>query len=170
VSGFHQHHRRIESFADLGDAIRAATAVGSTGTAMLFAELLKGRIALLPCGASTSNGQVKQFISGTVGRPTIILAGFDDGCDLGPDSWPAAGRVRDWARWALVHGAGFERWHYELALAAVQMHSRVLIVECSAKTVAAWERFTRSGRDPLPGLAIRPRGAHPLPEKPGVVQ
>jgi hypothetical protein len=170
MMGFHRHDRRIESLADLADAIRAASAVGSHGTAMLLAELLKGRIALLPCGATTSNALVKQFIAGTVGRPTVILAGFDDGFDLGPDDWPAARRVRDWARWTLIHGAGFERWHYEAAVIAAQTLGRVLIIECSGATLPAWEQFVRSRNQQPAGLTIRPRGPHPLPETAEVLQ
>jgi hypothetical protein len=170
MMGFHRHHRRIESYGDLADAIRAASAVGSHGTAMLLAELLKGRIALLPCGATTSNGLVKQFIAGTASRPTVILAGFDDGCDLGPDAWPAARRARDWARWTLIHGAGFERWHYEFAISAAQTLGRVLVVECSGATLPVWEQFIRSGKPQPAGLTVRPRGPHPLPEMAEVLQ
>ena len=43
---------------------------------------------------------------GKSGRPLVVLLGGDDYRPDGPDTWACAGKVREWASYAIVHGTG----------------------------------------------------------------
>ena len=95
-------------------------------------------------------------------KPCIVVIGDDDGLATGPAGYPAAKRLGYWARRAMVHGAGGEAEHYELAVEAAALYGRVLIVETGSARISEWRRCLGDGRR-VPLLVIVPRyGVHPV--------
>jgi hypothetical protein len=157
------YHRPISSRAELANAINEATVAGAIGTPILLSALYRGQIChqqLVPGGSIST---AKQFIKGVGNRASVLLIGDDDGAERGPPGWPAAAKAIEWARWFLVHAAGAEPDHYHMAIAMAQLHRRVLVIECTTRTLPAWMAMTAKGRNRVGGVVIYPRGGvHPV--------
>lgn len=98
-----------------------------------------------------------------VREPGVLILDGDD-CQPGaPDDWRCTRAALGWARVAMVHGAGGERRHYEMAALAAVMTGRLLIVHCSSAEAGAWAERTAAER--LCPLVITPRPGvvHPQP-------
>lgn len=143
----------IRDWSDLPRAIVAATQAGSVGCAHLLRALNSGRIALLPLQPECSAAAFKRWMKTTAKRPAIVLIGDDYGADLGPAGWPTAERAVRWCRAVLLHAAGGEVWHYEMAVQNAQSFGRVLVVECTTKTLPAWLNLVDSVR-PIPPVSL----------------
>ena len=84
------------------------------------------------------------------------------GAGDGPEAWPLARRLVRWARALILHGAGDELWHYEIANREAEVHSASLLVECEGNALDAWQRpILATPHRPK----IVPRGPHPLSSK-----
>jgi hypothetical protein len=93
-------------------------------------------------------------------RPTLVLLGDDDYQAGGPATWRCAEQVTGWCCGALIHGAGAERKHYEMAVMGTLVCGRFLMVDTASRYVPAWMAMLGH----VHALAILPReGPHPLP-------
>ena len=70
-----------------------------------------------------------------------------------------------WARAVIIHGAGAQLSHYELAIMKAERVHRVLFVECSKATLPDWLALVRSAPHQPATLVISPDGdgPHPFP-------
>jgi hypothetical protein len=162
---------RIDTYADLADAIVLNEQAGAIGQAHCMRALLRGRIAYFSLLPETSASQLKAFIRATSNRPAVMLIGDDDRLDRGPSGWAQAERALRWARASMLHGAAAEIAHYEAAIVAAELVRRRLVIECSTATLGAWLALIRAAPHRPPTLLIRPRGGvHPLPIKRSVMQ
>jgi hypothetical protein len=153
-----------------------------------FAALARqfGRTALLPllrAGAAGRIGLVlhlggtrigRDVLDGTHDLPTAVFVG-DDYRSTGPGGWPQAVRLLRWAEVIILHGAGAEPVHHEVAAVVAMLRRRSLIVETSSAHIDAWVELTKKVGRPetrvsvvamVPGL-VHPRTSAP-PE--GTVQ
>jgi hypothetical protein len=168
---YNRGYFRVDTPADLADAIVVSDRLGAIGQAHLMRALAQGRIAYLPLLPDTSATKFKAFARATSHRPTVLLIGDDDGFDRGPDGWAMATRAVAWARSVLVHGAGAELHHYEAAILAAQLVRRALVIECSSTTLDAWTALVAGAAHRPRALIIRPRGGvHPVPVDRSVMQ
>jgi hypothetical protein len=74
-----------------------------------------------------------------------------------------------WARSAIVHGTGAERWHYQEAIRAAEHTGRCLFVETDSGHVASWVAALAPRQ--IPALSIIPPAGvtHPvIPARGGV--
>ncbi len=73
-------------------------------------------------------------------RPTVVVLGADAGEDTDPmpTVWTCLGRLRRWVAFTITHAAGGEPDHYRFALAMAESFRRVVMVECTPRTAAAW--------------------------------
>jgi hypothetical protein len=160
-----QPHLRIQTAADLNNAIITTEQVGAIGLAYLLRAVRDGRCACFPLLPDTSNNELKRFIHGASRRPAIALIGDDDGMDRGPAGWRLAKRAIDWARSVVVHASGAELDHYAGAVVAAHLVRRVLIIECSSATAPRWAEMVQAARPPPSVLVIQPPpgASHPIP-------
>ncbi len=98
------------------------------------------------------------------GRPVVAIVSDDDYQTGGPSTWASAAKLRNWARFALIHGSGAEAEQYALVAAMAQQVRRFLLIETSSTAVQAWGAFLAERSPKLPMMAILPRdgGAHPV--------
>ncbi len=94
--------------------------------------------------------------------PTLCLIGDDptglDGLG-GPDAWRCACKLGAWAQAVIVHGAGGEASHYEMAVQATFLMRRVVLIETTSLHAPAWAARIDCPRT----LMILPNGGpHPL--------
>jgi hypothetical protein len=163
--------QRIDTHADLANAIVLNEKAGAIGQAHCMRALMRGRIAYLSLLPEASASQVKAFIRATGDRPAVMLIGDDDGMDRGPSGWAQAERALRWTRALMLHGAGAEIEHYEAVIIAAELAGRMLVIECSTATLGAWVGLVKAAPQRPPTLVIRPRGGvHPLPIKRSVMQ
>ena len=95
--------------------------------------------------------------------PTIIVANDDGGRSNGAGDFPDADKLMKWARRVIIHAAGGEAAHYQLAVDALREHGRVLFVETRTAHEVAWEemamqeleRRDKQGAAPLAVLLVR---------------
>jgi hypothetical protein len=89
---------RIDTHADLANAIVLNEKAGAIGQAHCMRALMRGRIAYLSLLPEASASQVRAFTRATSDRPAFMLIGDDDGTDRGPSGWPEAERAWRWVR------------------------------------------------------------------------
>jgi hypothetical protein len=161
VSG--SFHRPIASQSELADAINEAIVAGAIGTPILLSALYRGEICHQQIVPGGSVSAAKQFLRGAGDKPSVLLIGDDDGANRGPPGWPGAPKAVEWGRWFLLHAAGAEPKHYQLAIAMAQIHRRVVVIECTTSTLPAWIAMTEKARNRVGGMVIYPRGGvHPM--------
>jgi hypothetical protein len=160
MSGFFS----IDNWADVARTITLTEQAGSIGTAHLMRALASGRIALLPLLPKESSSKFKAWARMTKHRPAVILVGDDDGFDRGPVGWAQGRRAVAWSRRVLLHGAGAELFHYELAIVAAELTHRTLVIECCSATIDGWIELVKAAPHQPSTLIITPGdGVHPLP-------
>jgi hypothetical protein len=104
-------------------------------------------------------------------RPHLILLGDDDGCSSGPAGWPQARKLLRWSRRVMLHAAGGEAEHYEVAVTATEQTGRLLLIETSMERMPDWLALVQEQRPPVPTLVLRPRPGEPThPTCPAVLQ
>ncbi len=97
------------------------------------------------------------------GRPIIAILGDDDYQPAGPSTWACAAKLRCWAAFAIVHGAGAERAHYDMAADLAKSARRLLLIETTSAAAQLWAAFLSERTPALPFMGILPRdGAHPV--------
>jgi hypothetical protein len=144
----------------LADAIRwSSSQPGGDGFTGLLKATASGRIAfnvILNRKARWSPHDLKSK------RPTVVLIGDDRGASRDPGDWRCSMSAIAWARSAIVHGCGAERWHYEEAIKAAEFTGRCLFVETDSDHVAPW--LAAITPRCIPGLSIIPRPGqrHPV--------
>ena len=99
-----------------------------------------------------------------------VIVGDDDYQPAGPSAWACAAKLRSWARFAIVHGAGAERRHYADAATMTVQVRRMLFIETSSAGAQAWAAFLAERTPLLPMMGILSTdGPHPvLPSKESV--
>ena len=97
------------------------------------------------------------------GGPMVMVIGDDDLVSTGPAGFRDAQRFAEWADAAMVHAAGGEALHYQMAVDGALRMGRLLLVETSSAHASAWcDLFGKDGELRIPVLCIYPReGAHP---------
>jgi len=154
----------VNDLTGLAAAIVLTEQAGAPGTAYLMRALAAGRIALLPLVPVESATKFKAWARVTKHRPAVALIGDDDGFNRGPCGWAQARRAVAWSRKVLLHGAGAELFHYELAVMSAELTYRTLIIECCTATMYGWIELVRAAPHRPSTLIITPGdGPHPLP-------
>ncbi len=98
------------------------------------------------------------------GRPVVTIVSDDDYQPGGPHTWASAEKLRNWARFALVHGSGAEPEQYRMIAAMALQVRRFLLIETSSAAAQEWGAFLAQRTPKLPMVAILPRdGIHPVP-------
>ena len=97
-----------------------------------------------------------------LGKPVLVLCGDDDYRQAGPSGWACAAKLRSWATFAIVHGAGAEDRHYQAAADLTGLHKRLLMIETTSDAAQLWAGFLKQRAD-LPFMGILPSdGPHPV--------
>ena len=100
---------------------------------------------------------------GKQGRPVILLLGDDDYQEAGPDTWACAAKAREWASFAVVHGTGAQRLHYEMAAELAMQVGRLLFVETTSAAAQQWAAFLHERTPPLTFIGLLPPAeTHPV--------
>lgn len=94
--------------------------------------------------------------------PVITIFCDDDHWSSGPGGFPCAKRFSYWARRIMVHAAGGEPQHYELAIEAARLCRHILIVETDSAHEEEWFQSLGAGKR-APILCVTALGgAHPV--------
>lgn len=102
-------------------------------------------------------------------RPLCVLLGDDDYQPAGPSTWACAEKLRSWAGFAIVHGAGAKPAHYAMAAQLTLTTGRLLLIETTSEAAQDWAGFLRERRD-LKFMGILPSdGPHPVMPAKGAV-
>lgn len=100
---------------------------------------------------------------GKKGRPVVALLGDDDYRPAGPGAWACAARLRSWAAFAIVHGTGAQRQHYDMAADKAKQVRRLLLIETTSAAAQDWAAFLSERVPPLPFMGLLPPdGVHPV--------
>ena len=100
---------------------------------------------------------------GKQGRPIVVIVGDDDYATTGPDGWACADKLRAWASFAIVHGTGAQRQHYEMAAVMATDVRRLLFIETSSAGAQQWAGFLRERTPELRFMGLLPSdGPHPV--------
>ncbi|MBN8889214.1 MAG: hypothetical protein ABS99_05720 [Acetobacteraceae bacterium SCN 69-10] len=121
-----------------------------------------GKIAVAEPGRIATGKAVRSMLN-RPGLPEVVLIGDDDYRSTGPAGWRCADWLAGWGRRALIHGAGGEGRHYEVAVQAAVAGRRLALVETTSAHAAAWAALLR---DRMPSLIVVPKpgdGPHPIP-------
>lgn len=157
------------------DLERMCDAAGRLGLVQLplFRAAADGLLALIRIEHSSAAWPARE-IERVSSRPICITIGADPGAEFpqppGPDEWVCARRLRWWCRngAAIVHGAAGEMDHYRYAVIAAVMSRRLAFIETTSAHAAAWNAFLGC---PHTLVLVPPDGAaHPIPERPAVMQ
>lgn len=98
-------------------------------------------------------------------QPLVCIISDDDYQSTGPAGFPAARKLRSWARRAVVHAAAGETFHYAAIVAMALLFGRVLVVETDTAHASLWQHYLGNGKR-LGLLCILTDGVHPvLPPK-----
>jgi hypothetical protein len=97
-------------------------------------------------------------------KPLAVIICDDFGPSMGPSAFPAVQRLFRWAKWIMLHGAGGEGWHYEMAAEATLRMRRCLIVETTSAGLPAWAAFKLDVAPKTPFVCFRVPDAshHPM--------
>lgn len=154
---------RVESRADLYDAIATFEQAGAGHRVPLLRGLLNGKIAFYEVGRTTSASTLKRFF-GLVEKPAILLIGDDDySLDAGPDGWPVADRALRWARHVIVHASGATVAQYSAVVDTALDVRRLALIETSSVRAAEWVAKAKAQQHRPPVLLLLPtEGQHPV--------
>lgn len=146
--------------ADVAVLIERSAAAGCGHLAELLRPVMRGDINMLVPMRETVMPPLHRI--GRQRRPIVVLVGDDDYAPPGPTNWACAAKLRSWARFAIVHGAGAQPEHYALAAALTLLHGRVLLIETTSEGAQDWAGFLRA-RPELLFMGVLPTdGAHPV--------
>jgi hypothetical protein len=166
--------RVISTPADFNTAILLAEQFQAVGQIVLLRAARDRLCVYVPLLHETPVRAFKRSIAlpAIKKTPAIALIGDDDGLDRGPGACRAARQAVRWAASIIVHASGAEAVHYAAAVMAAQIVRRVLIVECSSHTAAAWLELVQQTKGHPANLLIHPPdgGVHPAPTPPERLQ
>ena len=160
---------RVNSRADLIDAIALHEQVGAQHRIPLLRALLNGRIAFYECQRSTSARTVKRFF-GMATKPAVMLLADDDYASTGPDGFAVTDRTLQWARLVVIHGTGGTPEQYSEVVEAAGLMRRLVLVETSSAHAAEWVARTKAQPNPPPLILLKPTGDGQHPTVPAVRQ
>lgn len=72
------------------------------------------------------------------GAPAVVCLGADGMVACGPDRFPDCARLLAWARFAVLHAAAGEAWHYSLAVDAACRWRRLVLIEAGSSEEGRW--------------------------------
>ncbi len=154
---------KIDSWADIPDAIARMQAAGAEHRIPLLQGLYRGQIAHLEIHRGTSASMLKRWFAAAK-LPSVLLIGDDDyAVPDGPDTWPLAERALRWARGVIVHGGKGEPSHYFAAVSFAQVLGHLVLVECSSANIPAWhDAAARWGAPPVLTFGPERGKVHPV--------
>lgn len=97
-----------------------------------------------------------------IARPSVIIAGDDDGRQRGPQAFVALRLAMRWARFCFIHADLPTRQHFDVILEAADRHKRLLLVEA---TTATWRDWRQCWGDRAGAMVIPSGHLHPLPPR-----
>lgn len=149
------------SRADITRLLSQAEAAGAGHLAGILGPVIRGELDLI---APTRNTLALPFKRvSRRGRPVVVILGDDDYCHAGPGTWACAGRIRAWASFAIVHGTGAQRAHYDMAAGVAQRVGRLLLIETTAAAAQDWAGFLHGRTRALRFMGLLPPdGVHPV--------
>lgn len=159
----------IDSFDAIPAAIGRMQLAGADHRVPVLRALYRGEIAHLELGWNGSANTFKRWAA-SIELPGLALIGDDDHAAAdGPDTWPIARRVLRWARFVLIHGGTGDALHYEYAVELAKRYRRLVMIECTSATIAAWENAASRWCAGAAGLVMRPPPGvvHPALSKAG---
>lgn len=112
-------------------------------------------------------GAIKRF-----GRRRVVVLICDDfggpGEARAPEARRCARKLRDWARWVMVHGGAGDAAHYRAAAQAAQIVNHAVVIETSSDRAREWAAFLGCPAT----LLVLPEagGAHPIEPERGKMQ
>lgn len=98
-------------------------------------------------------------------RPFVVILADDGMNPAGPDGYPQARRLLQWAAYIVVHACGGEAWQYQAIAEAARACGRVVVVETDTAHQAAWLALKERMAPRTGGMAlvVRPGApAHPM--------
>nr|WP_314075037.1 hypothetical protein [uncultured Roseococcus sp.] len=121
----------------MADIIRRAELAGATWSIPLFRAVGMGivRLAMIPRGERLSLS-VLDMVKNP--QPLVVLVNGDGLDAVGPDGFPQARRLIQWAAFTILHGAGGKPKHYITAVEAALLYRRLLLIECRGDHLQAW--------------------------------
>jgi hypothetical protein len=148
----------------LADAIAVLERAGDQCAVSLFRAVRDRRIALGFVPRGVRGGGIRSIKRARL--PAVVLLPDDDGLSTGPAGFPAARSVLRWCRGLLLHAAGGEPVHYEMAVEMAEAEGSCALIETGTEHAEAWLEAARRAAAPRRHrtLAIWPRnGLHPIP-------
>lgn len=147
---------KIDTWDAIPAAISRMQTAGAEHRVPILQALYRGEIAHLEMGRNGSAGKFKRWAA-AIELPGLVLLGDDDhAASDGPETWPIARRVLQWARFVLIHGGTGDASHYEYAVALAKQYRRLIMVECASHQIAAWEQAASRWSLGAEGLVMRP--------------
>lgn len=156
------------SRADIARLLSQAEAAGAGHLAGILTPVIRGELDVI---APTRNTLALPFKRvGRRGQPVVVIVGDDDYRPAGPSTWACAWRIRAWAAFAIVHGTGAQRAHYDMAAGVAQRVGRLLLIETTSAAAQDWAGFLHGRTPALPFMGLLPPDCvHPvMPAKGGV--
>ncbi len=150
---------------DIARVIGHAEMAGAGFYIPLLRRVMQGEISV--CWPQRATVQPPFYRLSKLGRPLVVIVGDDDYATTGPGGWACADKLRTWATFAVVHGAGGKPEHYEMAAEMAVQVRRLLLIETSSEAAQDWAAylFERSPKLPFMGV-LPPDGPHPvMPDK-----
>jgi hypothetical protein len=98
-------------------------------------------------------------------RPVVVLVGDDDHASTGLGGWRCAGRLRQCADFATIHGTAAEAAHYAAATQDALAGFRVALIETDSRHVMEWFHLF-NGRCQVTVIQPLAGGQHPASPAP----
>lgn len=153
--------------ARLADLAVKATQAGADWHLPLFRAALRGELAfaIVPPGARLP---LRMLDPVRHSLPLVVVLSGDGLVPAGLGDFAQAHRLLRWARFILLHGAGGEAFHYEVATEAARQTGRVLVVETTSGLLPAWIalRLRLAADTPSLVVATKPGVIHPCEAAP----
>lgn len=147
--------------ADVARLIAMGEAQGHGPMTEMLRPVMRGELNLILPLRDTQMPPLRRMEK--QGRPVVVLIGDDDYCSTGPDGWACAAKLRQWARFAIVHGTGAQRAHYAFGVAMALQERRLLFIETGSQAAQLWAGFLKERAPPLRFMGfLPPDGVHPV--------
>lgn len=138
MSTVHQGSRMRHATPEvMADIIRRAELAGATWGIPLFRAVSMGivRMAMIPRGERLS---LSVLDMAKYPQPLVVVVNGDGLDASGPEGFPQARRLIQWAAYTVLHGAAGKPEHYAVAVEAALHYRRLLFVECRGDHLQAW--------------------------------
>ncbi len=164
--------RMLTTPGGIADLACRAAAAGDTWHRPLFREAMANRLRLIivPPGDRVP---VSMLDPTRDRRPLMVILAGDGAVPVGPDAFPQAARLLRWCGFVMLHAAGGQAEHYEIAATAAAAVGRVVIAETGSDHLAAWNALRLRCASGTPATIVKVpegQGGHPVLHAPaGVV-